>query len=403
MVHKTAVSFLVAGAAVITLSGLANQDAGAGRPREPGAADAGSSIVDCTEASLVAAVAKANANDGGLITFDCHDVTIPVRSWMGRLQNRVVVDGENRNITLAFTADFSGCLPGDNGIKGRPIARLQGEFNVIRNLTLRHFLESVQVAGPNNLIESNRFLGHLCSDDAVSTVARMALNTVVRKNYFENYRDKAFQFNYGSGVIEENVFVDTAQPFRAAYDNSGGGPIHIRKNVFRSSDQQNRCNGPHINGRALVYFDDNRLECRRGLRVGGHTEIVVRRNSFLANGRVGLEIRGNAVVSMSENVLVGNGLSPGSSPAGGVVILESARADLGGGALPIGGATVVSRGGNRIQGNGAFDVRNSTGTPVSATRNCWDHSSPADVRALDTEGAVEVEPLGPCSHEPNHQ
>ncbi|HEY7448213.1 MAG TPA: hypothetical protein VH702_08690, partial [Vicinamibacterales bacterium] len=44
LVHKIAVSFLVAGAAVITLSGLANQDADAGRPREPGAADAGSSF-----------------------------------------------------------------------------------------------------------------------------------------------------------------------------------------------------------------------------------------------------------------------------------------------------------------------------------------------------------------------
>jgi hypothetical protein len=403
LVHKTAVSFLVAGAAVITLSGLANQDAGAGRPREPGAADAGSSIVDCTEASLVAAVAKANANDGGLITFNCHNATIPIRSWMGRLQNRIVVDGQDKNITLEFVADFSSCLPGDNGIKGRPIAILQGQFNAIRNLTFRHFLESLQISGPSNLVENNRFYGHPCSDDGLSMVRSSALKTLVRGNHFENYTDKAFQLSYGGARIEGNTFANTAQPIRSPYDNSAGEPIYIVRNTFTASGDRAQCNGPHIDGRYVVFFEDNRLECRRGLRVGGRTEIIVRGNTFLGNGRVGLEIKGNAVASLSENVIVGNGLSPGSSPAGGVVILESARADLGGGALPIGGATVVSRGGNRIQGNGAFDVRNSTGTPVSATRNCWDHSSPADVRALDTEGAVEVEPLGPCSHEPNHQ
>jgi hypothetical protein len=313
------------------------------------------------------------------------------------------VDGQNKNVTLEFTADFTGCLPGNNGIKGRPIAILQGQFNAIRNLTFRNFLESLQIGGPGNVVENNRFYGHPCSDDALSMVRSSALRTLVRGNHFENYTDKAFQLSYGGAVIEGNTFRNTAQPIRSPYDNAAGQPIFIVKNTFGASGDRARCNGPHIDGRYVVYFEDNRLECRRGLRVGGRTEIVARGNSFLGNSRVGLEIKGNAVASLSENVIVGNGLSPGSTPAGGVVILESARVDLGGGALSIGGETVVSRGGNRIQRNGTFDVRNSTGAPVSATQNCWDHSSAADVRALDTEGAVEVEPLGTCSHEPTHQ
>ena len=365
-------------------------------PDELGGQNAGSSPVECTEASLVSAIAKANANNGGLITFNCQNVTIPLRSSMGTLQNRVVVDGQNRNITLEFTADFSGCLPGDNGIKGRPIANLRGEFSTIRNLTFRNFLESLQISGPNNTVEYNRFYGHVCSDDAVSMVRPTALNTVVRGNHFENYRDKAFQLSYGGALVEGNTFTDTAQPIRSPYDNSNGGPIYIRKNTFTTNGDKSTCNGPHIDGRYVVYFEDNQLNCRRGLRVGGRTEIVIRRNVIQGNSRVGLEIRENAVASLSENVISTNGLSPGSTPAGGVVILNSARVDLGGGSVSIGGQLIVSPGKNRLQRNGTFDVRNLSGGPVSAKHNCWDHTAQGDVKASDTEGDVEVEPLGNC-------
>jgi hypothetical protein len=312
---------------------------------------------------------------------------------MGILQNRVVVDGQDRNITLEFTTDFSGCVPGNNGIKGRPIARLQGEFNAIRNLTFRNFLESLQISGPNNMVQNNRFYGHICSDDAVSMVRPTALNTVVRGNHFENYTDKAFQLSYGGAIVEDNTFTDTAQPIRSPYDNSAGGPIYIRKNTFNTKGDRTKCNGPHIDGRYIVYFEENRLECRRGLRVGGRTEIVVRGNSILGNSRVGVEIKDDAVAILSDNVISGNGLSPESTPAGGVVILDTARADPGGGWMSIRGQVMVSLGRNRIQGNGIRDVRNLTGAPVSARHNCWDHPNPADVKSSDAQGAVEVEPL----------
>jgi len=165
-----------------------------------------------------------------------------------------------------------------------------------------------------------------------------------------------------------------------------------------TSDVRTTCDGPRIDGRYIVFFEENRLECARGLRVGGHTEIVVRDNSILGNDRVGVEIRGNAVATVSGNIISGNGLSPGSSPAGGVVILDTARADLGGGSVSVGGQVMVSPGNNRIQGNGTLDVRNLTSAPVSARHNCWDQANPADVKVSDTEGAVEVDPLAerPC-------
>jgi hypothetical protein len=395
--YRIALWCLLAGSLALPFQ-LAGQNAAPTTHVPPGVEGRGSSFIDCNEASLIAAVAKANANNGGLITFNCSNLTIPIRASLGILQNGVVVDGQDRHITLEFMADFTGCLPGDNGIKGQPIARLRGESNVVRNLTFRNFLESLQISGPNNLVEHNRFYGHICSDDAVSTIRPTALNTVVRGNHFENYSDKAFQLSYGGGIVEGNTFVDTAQPIRSPYDNTSGSPVYIRQNTFKTnSSDHSKCNGPHIDGRYIVFFEDNQLECRRGLRVGGRTEVVVRNNSFIGNRTVGLEVREQAVASVSENVISDNGLSPGSTPPGGVVILDSARVDLGGGSASIGGRVFVSPGKNRIQGNNTFDVRNLSNATVSAKHNCWDHSDPKAVRASDLEGDVEVEPLGMCS------
>jgi hypothetical protein len=225
---------------------------------------------------------------------------------------------------------------------------------------------------------------------------------VVRKNYFQNYTDKAFQFNYGGVVLEGNTFTDTLAPFRAAYDNSAGGPIYIRGNVFNTTASRATCNGPLIDGRAIVFFEGNRLECLRGLRVGGRTEIVVRNNYILGNGRAGVEIRDNSIASLSGNVIVGNGLSPGSAPPGGVVISGAGRADLGGDSIVMFGQTRVSPGNNRIQGNGTLDVRNLTGQLVYARRNCWDHSNAPDAQASDTEGPIDVNPVAtqPCPSVP---
>ena len=354
----------------------------------------GSSLVGCNQTSILAGVAKANANGGGTITFNCQNTTILMSKGLGVLQNFVVIDGQTKNITLQFTTNFTGCSPGNNGVAGAgPIAKLQGQSNKIRNLTFRNFLESLQIAGPNNVVENNRFFGHTCSDDAVSAIALSALNIMVRGNLFRNYKDKAFQFSYGGGRVEGNTFTDTLAPFRAPYDNAAGGRIYIRGNVFNTSGNRANCSGPFMDGRARINFESNRLECLRGLRVGGQTEIVVRNNYILGNPRAGVEIRDHVVAYLSGNVITGNGLSPGSAPAGGVVISGAGRADLGGGSMVIFGQRRVSPGNNRIQKNGILDVRNLTGQLVYARNNCWDHANAPDALASDTEGPIALNPV----------
>ena len=63
-----------------------------------------------TQTALLAAIIQANANGGGTITFNCRATTIPMTAGLGTIQDGVVLDGEDRRITLS-TRDFTGCRP----------------------------------------------------------------------------------------------------------------------------------------------------------------------------------------------------------------------------------------------------------------------------------------------------
>ena len=364
----------------------------------PQPAEAGQSAaipVACTESAIRAGISQANASGGGTITFTCRDTTIPMTAGFGDIQNNVVIDGEDRNIVLAYAGTFSGCTVGDNGVSGPPIGRMRGGHNVVRNLTFRSFLESLQIGGPDNTIEDSVFLAHSCSDDGLSTTTMQATNTIIRRSRLQGYRDKAFQMSYGSGTIEANTFIDSAHSIRGPYDNSPvNGTFVIRGNILRTTGNREACTGITVDGTYRLVIEGNTLECYRGLRLSGGTQAIVRDNVINGNPRQGVMIGGWAVVSLSANTITNNGLSPGSEPAGGVVVYENGRADLGGGTLTINGQSVTSMGRNRLQGNGVADVRNlRTGYTVMAQGNCWDHVTLAEA-AGDVAGTVDFDPLG---------
>jgi parallel beta-helix repeat protein len=346
--------------------------------------------VACTQTALLAAITQANASGGGSITFNCRATTIPMTAGLGTIQDGVVLDGEDRNITLEYTANFAGCTSGS----GPAIGHLRGRNSTVRNLIFKHFLESLQIIGPDNVVERNVFLAHACSDDAISTLTAQTLNATIRGNRAQDYRDKAYQMSYGSGTIEGNTFVNAKQPIRGPYDNSQGGVFVIRSNLFTTTGDRDACTGVTIDGTYQIVFERNTMECFRGLRLGGNTQAIVRDNVFDGNPRQGMLIGDSAVVSLSGNTITNNGLSPGTEPAGGVVVWENAQADLGGGALTIGGQLVTSRGGNRIQGNGVADVRNMrAGYTVKAEGNCWDHQVLATILSQDRAGDVDADPF----------
>jgi parallel beta-helix repeat protein len=276
---------------------------------------------------------------------------------------------------------------------------MRGQRSIIRHLTFRNFLESLQISGPENTVENNVFLAHNCSDDGLSTTTMQATSTIIRNNRLQGYRDKAYQMSYGGGTIEGNTFIDSAQPIRGPYANTWNGnsvgTFVIRNNVMNTTGNRELCTGPHVDGTYQLVIEGNTIECYRGLRLDGGTQAIVRNNTITGNPRQGVLVAGSASVSLSGNVITGNGLSPGSEPAGGVVVQESGQADLGGGSLVINGQTVSSSGRNRLQGNGIVDLRNlRSGYTVKAEGNCWDRPTPAEVTATDTSGAVDVDPLG---------
>jgi len=362
---------------------------------QPRPAEAGQSVtvaVACTESALRTAIGQANAAGGGAITFACRDTTIRATLGLGDIMTNVVIDGEDRNITLEYSGNFTGC------VSGPPIGRMRDRRSIVRHLTFRNFLESLQISGPENIVEANVFLAHSCSDDGVSTTTMQATSTTVRNNRFQGYRDKAFQMSYGAGTIEGNTFIDSAQPIRGPYDNTwegrSVGTFVIRNNVMRTTSDRSVCAGPHVEGSYQLVIEGNTIQCFRGLRLGGSTQAIVRNNTIDGNPRGGVQISDSAVVSLSRNSILNNGLTPGTEPAGGVVVSEYGRADLGGGTLTIGGQAITSTGGNRLQGNGVADVRNlRTGYTVKAEGNCWDHGT-VSLAASDVVGTVDLDPLG---------
>ena len=337
--------------------------------------------VECTQDSLLKAIKNANRSGGGNITFNCRDTTISMDRGLGHIRNNVHLDGQSKNIVLEYRGRLEGCSVGNNGVKGPPLATLGGRGgggnnNAIRGLVFRNFLESIQVYGDNNVIADNEFLAHRCSDDAVSMPGKGASkNTIIRRNFFAGYKDKAIQMSFGSGTIEANTFLDNLAPIRGPYDNSNGGTYGIIDNYFLSSGNRRSCAAVTIDGRYVIHFKGNTLLCLRGLRVGGDTEILVEDNFIEGNDRVGIRLSGRAVASLSGNIIVNNGTKGGSLPSGGVVVTEKARADLGGGSLSIGGHSVASAGNNLLRGNGVANLRNlRPDYSVTADGNCWEGS-----------------------------
>jgi len=269
---------------------------------------------------------------------------------------------------------------------GHEIGEMNGSGNVLRNLTFRNFMESFQIKGANNTVEGNTFLGHDCSDDGLSTIEVGARNFVVRNNTFVNYHDKAIQSSYGSGLFEGNTFRDTMQPLRGPYDNSAGGLMTIRGNMFTATSTS-RCDGVRYDGTYNIVFENNtHSNCLRGARFAGSVEVLVRNNTFTGNTRAGIQLYENARASLAGNTFNGNSEA-------GVWVYNSAQADLGGGSMSINGTTISSVGNNTLKGNGTRDLRNDTTTIVKAERNCWDGTSVSQITSQDTSGPVDVDPF----------
>jgi hypothetical protein len=339
--------------------------------------------IESTEAALRAALQRVAAAGGGTITFAASNVAIDIQDRIVFEGNDVVLDGENRNLTLRYTGpdDCSQTEGQDSFIE------IHGDRNVIRNFTLERFPEGIHVQrGYDNVVENLRF-PKVC-EDAITNGGRgmEAFRTIVRKSRFAESEDKAIMINEGGSVtVEHCEFVNTMQPVRA------GG--RTGRHVVRNNEFRGRSSGPRFNGGAggmVVVFENNVVEdATYALRIYGSVQAVVRGNRFRprAGGGYGIYIYENAVAKLSGNDVQG-------ASRGGVLVQGKARVDLGGGRLVICGDPEPSGGGNILKGNLPADLVNETEAAVHAKFNRWDHTKIAKVLAEDVHGKADVEPLG---------
>jgi hypothetical protein len=363
--------------------------------RAPDLALAGTGIalrIACTESALREAFDKVAAAGSGRITFDCANTTIGMNLENNIVfrGNDMVLDGEQRNITLRYTGP-QAC----DQTEGQDRLEIFGDRNTIRNLTIHGFPDGIHFqAGDGNVADNLRF--PVICEDAVTTGGRgfVATNTVVRHSYFDGATDKAIMLSNGSSItIEQSEFVNCQQPIR----NGGSrGRAVVRDNIFRGTSSGVRFDGG-AQGWFLLFEGNAVSDASFGIRVYGDAQATIQRNTFRRGTRTGRAVgvyvfsRGRA--RLSDNNVTGYDNGPDSHA---VLIQDTAQVDLGGGRVEIDGADDASPGRNTFRNGrrGApHDVRNESTTAMKAEGNSWDHVAVREVEQYDVFGPVDVDPL----------
>jgi len=366
--------------------------------------------IQCTSEALHEALASCGAPTGA-IAFDCQNKVVSVeRSFIDDPRrvacDNLVIDGTDRNITFVMdplcwqvqltqdrcrtTLEPDGTCACPDVDTGTPFLILDGDHNTVRNLTVRGFFDGVRSEGSFNVVENMRF-ERMC-DDAFGAVGTGTGNVFRDLEAFDgcdkcsqsdgdlNTTDSDARVPGHYSAIYENVYLeDCNTPIRL----SSGGRFRIRGVTMTSSpDPLFTCDGPRFSGMSgdelVVEMDSSLVEqCRRGIRFGILSEGLLWNNLIRDNALRGVWVGGDAEVSLWDNEIRDNGGDASNELGfGGVAVMGSASADLGGGDLHIDGRDVVSPGGNSICGNLdlkalPLELENGTETVVPAEQNWW--------------------------------
>jgi len=369
-----------------------------------------SCAIDCTPEALHAALADCGAPTG-VITFACSDTVISVpaggdKHLRATHCDDLVIDGLDRGIAFEMDppcyeipvaasqcagplrADGTCVCPAIDG--GAGFLVLRGTRNVVRNLTVRNFYEGIHAAGRDNTVENVRF-ERIC-DDAVGTIddgvgnvfAGLAIADGCDKcsqsfgDASLTAADPRLRAHYNA-IFREVAFDGCQVPLRMT---DGGRYLVERTRMSGGDDTLFGCSGPRFTspqGQTLVVDIRDSIveECRRGVRFGGTAQALVSKTTVVASRLRGLLFSGSARGRVWDSSIVGNGGYGSSEPGfGGVAATDSARVDLGGGAVIVDGGEAASPGRNTIcnnitLGGDRLDVQNLTTEPIFALGNYW--------------------------------
>ncbi|HYB99449.1 MAG TPA: hypothetical protein VEC57_10010 [Candidatus Limnocylindrales bacterium] len=386
--------------------------------------------IPCTEEALHEALAACGAPTGA-IAFNCKDQVIQVARGFIDDPRRVmcddlVIDGAGSNLTFEMDPlcwkvplpqercrtmlEPDGTCACPDVDTGTPFLILEGDRNVVRNLTVRGFFDGIRSQGSSNVVEDVRF-ERMC-DDAFGSMGSGTAN-VFRNLEALHGCDKCSESDgdlattdtdprvagHYSAIFENVRFEGCLTPLRL----SRGGRYRIRGVTMTPSDDPDfPCDGPRFSGMTddelAVEMDSSVIQgCRRGIRFGILSDGLLWDNIIHDNTIRGVRVAGDARVALWDNSIRDNG-GDGSTETGygGVTVLADALADLGGGpGITIDGREVVSPGGNALCGNLGGDelprdVENETATVVPAENNWWcTYESPADL----VFGHVDYQPF----------
>ena len=338
------------------------------------------------------------------------------------------------------TTDSGACTETE---RGTGFLRLRGDNNIVRNLTVQHFYEGLQVHGSYNLVENVDF-SHMCDDGPGSTTGK---GNVFRDFTISEGCDKCIQnegdvdslgscsdsfYTTGTTCTEaDEIWTDETDEssddyYHAIFDNittvncskpfrmSGGGRFKIMDSEMKTEGDHAHCKGPLFSltttdydegKRSVVYIEDTIVDnCQEGIGFSGTAEGILHRNTVTNCGRRGVLVTKNSRISMTGNIIRFNGGETSSEKGfGGVAAWDNdndsflPHLDLGGGSIEIDRKTVTSDGFNVICDNVyvvglKFDVHNLSEASVTAINNWWGDTDPSD-QTRKHPGDIAHEPV----------
>ena len=336
--------------------------------------------VDCSEADVRDAVAKANACTGNpawtgrtisVATSPATPCTIEMVNDANSAvavpgsycasdhevyavcftNSNIVFEGNNAKFLYTGTAFCGQC--GDECPPPQPaLFTIKGQSNTLQNLSYRYFPEGIHIRAGNNHVVQDVTSDRIC-EDAITVDLNSGSGHVIRRVHLIGSTtpdpphtcglangsngvcgtDKAIQLNGGGSTIEDSTIDMISQPI------GGGGGTHLVKNntSHGSENDQNVCQSYTVSGSATVTLQQNTIDhCKFGIRVDD-TALVIASDNTITNPWVSaFDVRANGRLKASGNRLKtrAGGFTNVSSVQRGLIVARNgsgARIDLGGG------------------------------------------------------------------------
>lgn len=386
--------------------------------------------IDCTDDAYVQALNDICTAGGGTINFNCRDTVIAIDTGTYSNGDRdipvgcdnVVIDGEDRNITLqpaSLWRDQNVCGNGsescDADADDVPDAcpnteslprfmMIRSDNNSIRNLKIAWWGDGINFDGGSSTSASGNVVsGVTCEypgddcfvNEGIGIASVGAFDNTIESSVINNACDKAMQHygraSWSDGKYDLKIIDVTCNNCKQPLRMTDTGRVLVRNFVVRASSPphpQFSCDrGIRADGTSdtiITVEGGSFSDCKgAGIYVSTDPQVIVRGGTVFRDNTVGLQVSENSRGSVEDATFEGNGRGIWLSSSSGSL-------DAGGGSVTFTyEGSVSSAGRNTFLGSSSWDVDNDrTGYTLMAEGNCWNGGDPA----ATVSGEVDYEP-----------